>query len=80
MTAALCGLATLAVTTQGRPLVGGTIHAVAREAKGSQVSLAPLGRLIGEPDFGPVSQAIIGFGEAALFGLGLTLGLTRRPR
>ena len=80
VTAALCGLATLAVTMQGRPLVGGTIHAVAREAKGSQVSLAPLGRLLGEPDFGPVSQAIIGFGEAALFGLGLTLGLTRRPK
>lgn len=80
VTAALCGLATLAVTSQGRPLVGGTIHAAAREAKGSQVSLAPLGRLVGEPDFGPVSQAIIGFGEAALFGLGLTLGLTRRPK
>jgi DNA-binding winged helix-turn-helix (wHTH) protein len=80
VTAALCGLATLAVTTQGRPLVGGTIHAIAREAQGSQVSLAPLGRLLGEPDFGPISQAIIGFGEAALFGLGLTLGLTRRPK
>lgn len=80
VTAALCGVATLAVTTQGRPLVGGTIHAIAREAQGSQVSLAPLGRLLGEPDFGPISQAIIGFGEAALFGLGLTFGLTRRPK
>jgi hypothetical protein len=59
--------------------VGGTVHAIARAAQGSQVSLAPLGQLLGEPGFGPVSQGIIGFGEAALFGFGLALGLMRRP-
>ena len=79
LTAALCGLAALALTLTGRPLVGGTVHAIARAALGSQVSLTPLGRLIGEPDFGPVSQAVIGSGEGALFGLGLALGLMRRP-
>jgi hypothetical protein len=72
-------MAALALTLTGRPLVGGTVHAIARAAQGSQVTLTPLGRLIGEPDFGPVSQAIIGAGEGALFGLGLALGLMRRP-
>jgi DNA-binding winged helix-turn-helix (wHTH) protein len=79
VTAALCGLAGLTLTVAGRPLVGGTVHAIARAAHGSQVTLAPLGHLIGEPDFGPISQAIIGFGEGALFGFGLALGLMRRP-
>jgi hypothetical protein len=78
LTAALCGLGGLLLTVSGRPLVGGTVHAIARAAHGSQVTLAPLGRLIGEQDFGPVTQGIIGFGEAALFGLGLALGLMRR--
>jgi hypothetical protein len=41
--------------------------------------LTPLGRLLGEPGFGRISGAIIGTGEGALFGLGLALGLTRRP-
>jgi hypothetical protein len=67
------------LTVAGRPLVGGTVHAIARAAHGSQVTLAPLGRLIGEPGFGPISQAIIGFGEGALFGFGVALGLMRRP-
>jgi hypothetical protein len=41
--------------------------------------LTPLAAFVGEPDFGPVSRAIIGTGEGALFGFGLALGLTRRP-
>ncbi len=78
VTASCCGLAALALAMAGRPLVGGTLHAVARAAHGSQVTLTPLGRLIGEPDFGSVSQAVIAAGEGALFGFGLALGLTRR--
>lgn len=77
--AALCGLAGLALTLAGHPLVGGTIHAIADAAEGSRATLAPLGRLIGEGDFGPVSSAILAFGEAATFGLGLAYGLMRRP-
>lgn len=76
----LCGLAGLALTLAGYPLVGGTIHAIADAAEGSRATLAPLGRLIGEPDLGPVSRAILAFGEAATFGLGLGCGLVRRPR
>jgi DNA-binding winged helix-turn-helix (wHTH) protein len=74
-----CGLAALALTLAGRPLVGGTLHAIASAAQGSQMLLTPLARLIGEPDFGPVTSAIIGTGEGILFGAGLALGLTRRP-
>jgi len=33
----------------------------------------------GEPDFGPLTRAVIGAGEGAFFGFGLALGLTRRP-
>src|SRR5688572_2805930 len=80
MTAAACGLAALALALAGRPLVGGTIHLIAQASIGAQVTLTPLGRLIGEPDFGPLSSAVIAAGEGAMFGLGLALGLTRRGR
>ena len=79
LTAAFCGVAALMLTSAGWPLVGGTIHAIATGSAGSQVTLTPLGRLLGETDFGPLSSVIIGTGEAVLFGLGLSLGLTRRP-
>jgi hypothetical protein len=75
----MCGLGGLVLTLMGHPLVGGTIHAIADAAEGSRATLAPLGRLIGEPDFGPVSSAIIAFGESAVFGFGLAYGLMRRP-
>ena len=80
VTAVACGLAGLAITLLGRPLAGGTIHAIADAAEGSRATLAPLGRLIGEADFGPVSRVIAGVGECALFGVGLTFGLLRPPR
>jgi hypothetical protein len=74
-----CGLAALTLSLAGRALVGGTIHAIAAASQGSQVVLTPLARLIGEPDFGPVSAGLLGTGEGLLFGAGLALGLTRRP-
>lgn len=77
--AAACGLAALGLSTAARPLVGGTLHLIAQASRGAQVTLAPIAALIGEPDFGPATRALIGTGEAAIFGLGLTLGLTRRP-
>jgi DNA-binding winged helix-turn-helix (wHTH) protein len=79
VTATACGLAALALAVSGRPLVGGTIHRIAQSSTGSQATLTPLGRLIGEPEFGGVTAAVISTGEGALFGLGLALGLTRRP-
>lgn len=78
LTATACGLAALALTLAGRPLVGGTIHAIAQASQGSQAALTPIARLVGEPDFGPLTSALIGTGEGALFGIGLSIGLTRR--
>jgi hypothetical protein len=79
--AAATGLAALLLTAVAdRPLVGGTIHMIATASRGAQAMLTPLGRLVGESDFGPLSRTIIGTGEGVLFGLGLALGLTRRPR
>jgi DNA-binding winged helix-turn-helix (wHTH) protein len=75
-----CGLGALGVTMTGRPLVGGTIHLIAQASQGSQATLTPLGAIIGEPDFGPITRAVIGTGEGALFGLGLALGLMHRPQ
>ena len=75
-----CGLAAFMLTSLGRPLVGGTVHLIATASSGARATLTPLGALVGEPDFGPLSRRIIGTGEGALFGLGLALGLTRRPR
>jgi hypothetical protein len=67
------------VALTGRPLVGGTIHLIAESSAGSQATLTALGRFIGEPDFGRVTASIISTSEGALFGLGLALGLARRP-
>ena len=80
ITAVMCGVAAFALTLAGSPLVGGTIDAIAQASSGSQAALTPLGRLIGEPDFGPLTAAVIGTGEGALFGFGLILGLTHRSR
>lgn len=76
--AAACGLATMALALAGRPLVGGTIHEIAAGSGGSQTTMAPLGRLIGEPDFGRLPATLLATGEGVLFGAGLALGLTRR--
>jgi DNA-binding winged helix-turn-helix (wHTH) protein len=73
-----CGIAALALTVTGRPLVGGTIHGIAQQSQGAQAMLTPLGYLVGEPGFGPLTRALIGIGEGALFGIGLALGLTGR--
>jgi DNA-binding winged helix-turn-helix (wHTH) protein len=73
-----CAAATLALALSGHALVGGTVHLIAEASQGSQALLTPLGRLVGEPDFGPVSAAILGLGEGLLFGAGLAYGLTRR--
>lgn len=79
-TALASAVAALALALSGRPLVGGTIHAIAAASQGSAARLTPLARLIGEPDFGRATGAIIGAGEGLVFGFGLAIGLTRRPR
>ena len=78
ITALACGAAAMALAATGRPLVGGTVHAIALASAGAQAVLTPLGRLVGEPGFGPISAALLSLGEGAVFGLGLAVGLTRR--
>lgn len=73
--AAACALGALALAALGRPLVGGTIHNIAVTSSGAQIVLTPLGRLIGDPAFGPVTRGLIAAGEGALFGAGLAIGL-----
>jgi hypothetical protein len=79
-TAAACAVAGLALSITGHVLVGGTLHAIAQSSAGAEVMLTPLGRLIGEPGFGPVTAALIAMGEGATFGAGLAFGLTSRPK
>jgi hypothetical protein len=74
-----CAVGAMALSVMGLPLVGGYLHAVARAASNGQPLLAPLGRLIGEPGFGPLTQMLLGAFEGAVFGAALAYGLTRRP-
>jgi DNA-binding winged helix-turn-helix (wHTH) protein len=80
ITSLCCGAGALMIAALGRPLVGGTVHLIAQAAVGSKAALTPLGRLIGEPDFGRLTQIFIAAGEGCLFGFGVSFGLTRRPR
>jgi hypothetical protein len=73
-----CGAAALFLAIAGRPLVGGTLHEIASHGVRTEQLLTPLAMLIGEPNFGPLTRAILGTGEGAIFGLGLSAGLTRR--
>jgi hypothetical protein len=75
--AVACAIAALGLALSGRPLVGGTIHAIARASAGAQASLTPLAHLFGEPDFGRLTAALLATGEGAMFGAGLALGLRR---
>jgi DNA-binding winged helix-turn-helix (wHTH) protein len=76
--AVFAGLAALLLVLAGQPLIGATLNAISHASAGAQTTLAPLGRLLGEPDFGPVTAAVIGTGEGVLFGAGLGFGLTRK--
>ena len=58
--------------------MGGTIHALAQASAGATISLAPLGALLGEPSFGPLTRALVAAFEGAFFGVGLAGG-SRQP-
>jgi hypothetical protein len=75
-----CALAGLALTAAGGHLTGASLNLLARAFEGSELRLEPLARLLGERELGPLTQGVLAFWEGALFGLGLVLGLTRRPR
>ena len=56
------------------------INAIAQQSLGSQMTLGPLGYVVGEATFGPATRMLIAAMESASFGGGLIWGLTRRPR
>ena len=80
ITGAACALMAVALTAGGRSLTGASLNLMAKSFQGSQVGLAPLARLLGEGDPAPATRAAVGGYEGFLFGAGLALGLTRRPR
>jgi DNA-binding winged helix-turn-helix (wHTH) protein len=64
----------------GGTLVGGVINEIAGSSPDAQLALAPLGRLIGEPDFGHVTRVLLSAFEGGAFGFAVAWGLTARPR
>ena len=56
------------------------INEIAGSSPDAQLALAPLGRLIGEPDFGHVTRVTLSAFEGGAFGFALAWGLTARPR
>jgi DNA-binding winged helix-turn-helix (wHTH) protein len=75
-----CAVAAAALAQIDHLMVGGLIHDIARQSRDAQLVLAPLGRLIGEPGFGPVTRTLLSALEGGTFGGALCWGLTRRPR
>jgi hypothetical protein len=76
----ICALATAWLAWRGSYLGAMSLDFMASTFPGSQVGLAPLARLLGEPVPGPVTRIVISAWEGLMFGSGLVLGLTRRPR
>lgn len=65
------GAAGLVIPLLGGRLMGGSLELLARSFPGSRLSLGQVGGLLGEPSFGPLSQAVTGAVEGALFAAGL---------
>lgn len=77
----VCGaLAAVALAASGSYLGAMSLDFVSHAFPRSQVGIAPLSRLLGEAETGLVTRAVVSGGEGLLFGCGLALGLTWRPR
>lgn len=61
------GTAGLLIALLGGRMMGGSLDLLAQHFPGSRLRLDPIGRLFGEAGFGPVSQAVTGALEGALF-------------
>ena len=80
LTGLACALAAGMLGWSGRFLGAMSLDFMAQSFPGSQVGLAPLARLLGEPEPGVVTRVAISAFEGLMFGSGLCAGLTRRPR
>jgi hypothetical protein len=79
-TGLLCAAAGAGVCWLGGNLAGTSLNVLADAYRGSRVGLAPLSRMLGEADPGPLTRTVSGGLEGLFFGAGLVTGLTRRPR
>ena len=80
VTGLACATAAVGLAATGSYLGAMSLDFMAHSFPGSQVGLAPLSRLLGEPEPGLVTRVVISAWEGLMFGAGLALGLTRRPR
>ena len=80
LTGFACSIAAGMLGWSGRALGAMSLDFMAQTFPGSQVGLAPLARLLGEPEPGIVTRVAISVFEGLMFGTGLAAGLTKRPR
>lgn len=67
LAALFCGIAGLAIPLLGGRLMGGSLALLAEHFPGSRLRLDRIGALFGESGFGPITQAVTGALEGALF-------------
>ncbi len=79
-TGAVCGIATGALGASGHFLGALSLDLLTQGFPGSQVGLAPLGRLLGEVPPGTLTAVAVSSWEGLWFGGGVAAGLTHRPQ
>jgi len=80
VTGLFCAAGALIANLAGGHLGGTSLDFMARSFPGSQVGITPLARLLGEGEVGPITRTVLALYEGGIFGVGLILGFTRRPR
>ena len=80
VTGLACAAAAVALALNGSYLGAMSLDFMAHSFPGSQVGLGPLASLLGEAEPGLATRTFISAWEGLMFGGGLVLGLTRRPR
>jgi DNA-binding winged helix-turn-helix (wHTH) protein len=79
-TGVACGLATATLGATGHFLGAMSLELLTQSFPGSQVGLAPLGRLLGEVPPGTLTAMAVRAWEGLWFGSGVAAGLTHRPQ
>lgn len=75
-----CGLGAGLLGWRGSHLGAMSLDLMASSFPNAQVSLEPLARLLQEPEPGVTTRVCVSAWEGLMFGAGLALGLTHRPR
>jgi hypothetical protein len=77
---AMSAAAAVLLASTGSYLGAMSLDFTAQVFPGSDVGIGPLARLFGEAEPGIVTQTVVSGWEGFLFGFGVVLGLTHRPR